>query len=262
MTRIANLLTLVGVNAVPASGWFIAHWSAGTTLTVYWIENVAVCLFVALRILAHQRLSPRRGHFRYLAPNAERRASQGSFIKGFLVVGLAFSAAHAVFLAVILTMLTHNGEATARVDWHTVWIGCGWVLGFLAVDLVLDLVRLRHWSFWRVEQAANRGLGRVIVVHFTLIFGMLGVAVTGAPAALFGLFVVLKTLYALGSALPQYSPATAPRWLSGLMNRLPNVHPGERFEQYWADEQAEEADRRERNEEPVSRPGSRGREAP
>lgn len=250
MARIVHLLTLVGVNGVPAAGWFVGHWSAGTTLTVYWIENVATCLFITLRILTHQRLSPRRGHYRYLAPNADGRASPGSFVKGFLVVALAFSAAHAVFLVVILGLLQHNGEAIARVDWRSVSTGCAWMLAFLAVDLLVDLVRLRRWSFWRVEQAANRGLGRVIVVHLTLIFGMLGVLVTGAPTALFGVFVVLKTLYAVGTVLPQYDPTTAPRWLSNVMNRLPNVHPGERFEDYWAKDRADEADRRDRNEEP------------
>lgn len=250
MTRIVKLLTPLGINAVPAAGWFVEHWSASTTLTVYWFENVAACLFVAVRILAHQRISPRRGHFRYLAPNADRRAAQGSFVKGFLVVGLAFSAAHAVFLAIILFLLSRNSEAIGQVDWRSVGTGCIWMFAFLAVDLAVDMVRLRQWSFWRVEQAANRGLGRVIVIHLTLIFGMLGVALTGAPSALFGVFVVLKTLFALGSVLPQWEPATAPRWLGRVMNRLPNVHPGERFEDYWAKDRAAEAERRDRNEEP------------
>ncbi len=80
MARIADLLTFTGVNGVPVAGWFVQHWSAGTTLTVYWIENVAACLFVAVRILTHQRVSPRRGHFRYRAPDGER--SEGSFVKG------------------------------------------------------------------------------------------------------------------------------------------------------------------------------------
>ncbi|SEH80913.1 hypothetical protein SAMN04489835_4407 [Mycolicibacterium rutilum] len=260
MARIADLLTFTGVNGVPVAGWFVQHWSAGTTLTVYWIENVAACLFVAVRILTHQRVSPRRGHFRYRAPDGER--SEGSFVKGFLLVALAICGGHAVFLAVILGLLAHNGEAMARVDWHSVLIGSAWVLAFLAVDLAVDLMRLRDWTFWRVEQAANRGLGRVIVVHMTLIFGLLGVAVTGASSALFGVFVVLKTLYALSWVLPQYEPAVAPRWLSTLMNKVPGKTT-DRFEDFWAKESAEETQRRQRNEEPwVSRPGSPDRAAP
>jgi hypothetical protein len=87
-------------------------------------------------------------------------------------------------------------------------------------------------------------------VHLTLIFGLLGVALTGAPSALFGVFVVLKTMYALSMTLPQWEPVTPPKWLSSVMNRLPNVHPGKRFEDLWVKDRADEAKRRDRNEEP------------
>jgi hypothetical protein len=249
VTRIVHLLTLLAINAVPAAGWFAGGWSAGTTLVVYWFETVSACLFVAARILAHRRWSPRRGHFRYQAPKSERPRSQSSFLQGFLVTSLVFSAAHGLFLAVILFVLDHNGQGDlAGVDWRSVKLGSLCVLIALNIDFVVDLVSLRKWSFWRIEATANRSLGRVMVVHLTLVFGMFGAAMTDA-SALFGVFVVLKTLYALSTALPQWEPATAPTWLSRVMNRLPNVHPGERFEDSWAKDRADEAGRRERNDE-------------
>ncbi|MGV0850122.1 DUF6498-containing protein [Mycolicibacterium phlei] len=267
MGRILHALTLLGVNLVPATGWFLQHWSAGTTLLVYWIENVVTCLFIAVRIVAHRRMSPCRGHFHYVAPNTDRRArratrSQGSFLKGFLVVATVFSVGHAIFLGVILGLLNHNGEAIARVDWRSVTVGCAWMLGFLSADLAVDLIGLRRWPFRRIELEANRGLGRLVVVHLTLIFGMFGVVVTGAPSALFGVFVVVKTLFALGAVLPQYEPETPPRWLSAVLNRVPSVRPGERFEDYWAESTAAEEERRRRNEEPVSRPNTPGPATP
>lgn len=100
---------------------------------------MAACLFVSVRILAHRRLSPRRGHFTYLAPNADRRTWLVSFVTGFLTVGLAFSAAHGVFLTVILFLLSRNSPGIAHVDWRSVAIGCVWVLVFLAVDLAVDM---------------------------------------------------------------------------------------------------------------------------
>lgn len=246
-----HLLTLLGVNAVPAAGWFAGQWSAGTTLAVYWFENVAACLFISARIVAHQRLSPRRGHFRYQAPNAGRRDTQSSFVHGFLVMSLVFCAAHGLFLGAILFMLSHTGErGAAELDWRSLEIGCVSVLVFLVIEFVVDVRSLRQWSFLRIEQTAYRGIGRVIVVHFTLIFGLVGIALTGAPSALFGVFVVLKTLYALSTALPQWEPAKPPSWLTRMLNRLPNVRPGQRFEDYWAKDRADEAERRDRNEQP------------
>ncbi len=245
-----NLLTLLAVNVVPAAGWFVEDWSAGTTLAVYWFENIAVCTFVSARIIVHQRLTPRRGHFRYRAPSSQRRSSQTSFVTGFLITSLVFSAAHGVFLGAILFLLDRNGQTDlAGVDWRSVGIGCLYMLVFLAIDFVADLAGLRQWSFWQIEQAANRSLGRIVVVHLTLIFGMFAAAFTDF-SALFGVFVVLKTLNALSMALPQWEPATAPKWLSRAMNRLPNVKPGERFEDEWVKDRAAEAERRDENDRP------------
>jgi len=250
VTRIIHLLTLLAVNAVPAAGWFVKDWSAGTTLAVYWFENVAVCLFVSAQVIAHQRLSPRRGHFKYLAPKADLRASETSFVKSFLITSLVFSAAHGLFLGGLLFLLDHDGRSDfAHIDWRSVGIGCLGVLIVLAIDFVVDLLSLRQWSFWQIEQTANRSLGRVVVVHLTLVLGMFAAAMTDV-SALFGVFVVLKTLNALSMALPQWEPATAPNWLSRVMNRLPNMHPGQRFQDAWAKDRADEAERRERNEEP------------
>jgi hypothetical protein len=250
VTRIVHLLALLTVNAVPVAGWFVEGWSAGTTLVVYWFETLAACVFVTARIALHQRMSPRRGHVSYQAPKSTRQRSQSSFLQGFLVTSLVFSAAHGLFLGVILFMLDHNGQGDlAGIDWRSVKLGSLYVLIALAIDFVVDLLGLRKWSFWQIEQTANRSLGRVAVVHLTLVLGMFAAAMTDA-SALFGVFVVLKTLYALSTALPQWEPATAPDWLSRMMNRFPSVHPGEQFEDAWAKDRADEVERRERNEEP------------
>ncbi|HEX7825207.1 MAG TPA: DUF6498-containing protein, partial [Mycobacterium sp.] len=146
--RTIHLLALLAVNAIPAAGWFIEGWSAGTTLVVYWFENVAVCLFVAARIIATRRASPRRGHFKYQAPKSAGRSSQTSFLSGFLVTSLVFSAAHGVFLGVILFMLAHNNiengqDHLADVAWHQVRNGCIGVLVVLAIEFAVDLPALR-----------------------------------------------------------------------------------------------------------------------
>ncbi|CAN5768344.1 DUF6498-containing protein [soil metagenome] len=251
MTRFIHPLALLAVIAVPAAGWFVADWSGGTTLAVYWFETVATCLAISAQILVHQRWNPRRGHFEYAAPSGGRGSARTSFVRGFLGTSLTFSAAHAVFLAVILFLLDHNGDGDlADVDWRSVAVGCGSVLVLLAIDFLADLANLRQRTFLDMERTANQALGRVMVVHLTLIFGLFAVAVTAAPTALFGVFVVLKSLFALTMVLPQWEPATAPGWLSRVMNRVPNVHPGKRFEEVWSEDRADENVRRARNDQP------------
>jgi hypothetical protein len=250
--RLAHVLTLLGVIAVPVVGWFVQNWSGATTLAVYWFETLAACTFISARILVHQRWSPRRGHFEYQGPSSGGRSGQiASFVSGFALVSFAFTAAHGVFLGAILFLLNHNGYGQlAVIDWRSVGFGCLTVVLLLAFDFAVDLLTLRQWSFWQLEQVANQALSRVMVVHLTLIIGFIGIAVTNTSDAFFGVFVVLKSLAALSGVVPQWEPAVAPRWLSNIMNRAPNVHPGKKFEDFWAKDRADERARRERNETP------------
>lgn len=260
MSRFVHVLIALAVIAVPVIGWFIEGWSGATTLAVYWFETVASCLLVSARALLHQRWNPLQGHFQYAAAQASRRSSAtSSFVGGFTVISLMFCAVHAVFLGAILLLLHQHGQRRlVDIDWRSLGFACLTVFAFLIVDFTVDLFSLRRWAFWRLEQLANRGISRVIVVHLTLIFGFVAIALTDAPDSFFGVFVVLKTLAALSFVLPQYEPAVAPKWLSNLMNRVPdrapNAKPGERFEDYWAKDRTQEIARRERNERPWVRP--------
>lgn len=252
MTRLAHVATLLAVIAVPVIGWFTQNWSGATTLVVYWFETAAGCAFIAVRILLHQRWSPRRGHFRYDAPSEDRRrTTRSTFLAGFVVTSTAFTLAHGIFLAVIITLLNRNTDDTiAEINWGDVRWGALCVLAFLALDFVIDLKTLRGWPFARLEQTAQRALSRVVVVHLSLILGMAGVAVTGASSSLFSVFVVLKSMAALSVVVPQWEPTRPPARLSRVLNRIPNAHPGQRFEEFWASDRANDQMRRDRNEQP------------
>lgn len=82
VTRMAHVLTLLGVIAVPVIGWFAADWSGATTLVVYWFETLAVCGFICARLALHRRWKPLRGHFDYRGPSEGRSAQTSSFISG------------------------------------------------------------------------------------------------------------------------------------------------------------------------------------
>lgn len=171
------------------------------------------------------------------------------FLGSFLQTSLIFSGAHGIFLGVILGVLTANGHgAEIGLNGREVFTGCGLVLVFLAGDFVADLPGLKKRPFAWIEGLADRNLGRVVVVHLSIIFGLAAVAFTGMNRAFFTVFLVLKTMADLASRLPQWNPKTPPAWLCRVMDKVPNAQPGKTFAEFWVADKAAEIARREANE--------------
>ena len=168
MHRVRPLRTALGINAVPAAGWFLGDWSAGTTLVVFWLETLIGTLLVAGRIVLHRRVRPSQGHWYYQAPQGhtpQATSSSGStYFTAFLVPALVFTLAHGVFLAVLgWMMISKNLTPEAKVDRNHLLAGLIGVLVFQIADFLMDpsgsgaAVRLG----WRLGQQM---LGRVIVI--------------------------------------------------------------------------------------------------
>ncbi len=254
--KLSHLLTILGVNAVPALGWLLGDWSSGTTLVVYWFETVAATLFLAARTLVHRRVVPVRGHFRY-APteSAKQNGANIPFLKHFLPVTLIFSAGHAIFLAAIFLLLSHNGRgAEVRLNGQEILTGCGLILAFQTAEFLIDLIRLKGRPFRWIESLAERNMSRALVVHMTLIIGMLVGGLTDGARGFFLVFVILKTMNDLSWLLPQYDPEEPPRWLCCLMDKVPNIGKGKdaSFAKFWTDGKVAERARRAKNEQPFS----------
>lgn len=254
--KFSHLLTVLGLNSVPALGWFVGNWPPGTMLLVYWFETVAASLLIAVRILLHRRLTDHAGHQRYLAPQAEKGVRPVSFLRSYLPVTLMFSGAHLVFLLVLAFVLTANGYGSdVQANLRQVGIGCGSALAWLVAGLLLDLPLLRKRPFLWLERMAQRNLGRVFVVHLTLIAGMAAAAYFKEAHGFFAVFVVLKTLADLSTVMPQYDPDEPPRWLCWIMDRVPNVSKKRgmpaTFAEFWRNSKAEEIARIARNERPI-----------
>ncbi len=257
MKGLTQLLTSLGVNAVPAVGWFFEGWSSGTTLATYWFENVVAGLFMTLKIVIHRRLAPCRGHFRYAARDEVKGTTRKNFLIHFLSTNLIFSAVHGIFLLIIITALTAKGKGgIAGLDYRSLAVGCGIVLVLLVVDFLIDLPGLGNKTFFWLEQKANANLARVIVIHLVILFGMVAVVITGSGNGIFAVFVFLKTLTDLTSVLPRWDPDEPPFWVSRIMGKAPVAYPGMTFAEFWRKDKAKEIARRHKNE-TKSRPKKR-----
>lgn len=235
MATLSRFFLAAAQNGVPLGGWFLGGWSPATALAVYWIENVVLGLAVAVRIRAHQLATHTRGHER-------------GFLSGFLVATLAFTAVHGIFLAALLVLL-HLGP----VDWTEVRDGARWVVASHLASLVLDSFTLRHWPFAELRRRTEWTLGRVGLVHFSLLVGMFLAATRDRPDTIFSVFVVLKAVSEIGSLVPQWKPREAPAPLVRLMNRIPAKRGQESFEDYWRRTTREEEAKHARDEEVVER---------
>ena len=251
--RIRALLSAVGLNAVPAAGWFLGEWSAGTTLLVYWLETLFGAFFVTARILLHRRLVPKQGHWAYETPRVQGTLPSGrsTYLAAFLAPVLVFSVAHGVFLAAIGALMIGNQLAPeATIDLRSVRIGVIGVLLVQAVDFLFDLIWLRSRSFRWIERLGQQSFGRVAVIHLTIVGGMCAVMFTGTHRDFFGVFIFLKAMLNASHVLPQYNPETPPAWLSYLMDQIPSHGPddGTTFAEFWKKTDEGEATRITRNE--------------
>lgn len=250
--KIFHILSLLGLNAIPALGWFFGDWTPATTLAVYWFENVVAALFIAMRIILHRWRRPRSGHIRYVGPGNKPTGASASYLANFLVPSLVFSAAHAFFLAILAFVFQEKMRLDFIFNWPDVKLGCAFTLGLLTLDFLLDLPGLKQKPFRWIELMGQKNLGRVIVVHLTIVLGMFATAFS-EERGFFGVFIGLKTLLDISAMLPQWHPKTPPAWMCRIMDKLPSdpKHKGMTFVEFWQKDDEGEEKRQERNERPI-----------
>lgn len=230
VTSVSRLLLALAQNAVPAGGWFVAGWAPGTTLAVYWVENLVSALTLGARMSAHRRATRMRGH-------------RDQTVSSFLVVALGFTLVHGVFVGVMLFLMK-----IGPVDWDAVVTGTRALLYVHAASLVFDLVTIARWPFAEIRQRTGAALARIIVLHMGLLIGMGAAFALNAPASFFSAFIVLKAMSELSSVLPQWNPDEPPRALVAFMNLFP-LKPGEEsFTDYWRRTTREEREQHARDE--------------
>ena len=120
---------------------------------------------------------------------------------------------------------------------------------FQGADFCLDLIWLRDRSFAWLERLGQQTLGRVFVIHLTIIGGMMAVMFTGVNRHFFGVFIFLKTLLNCSVILPQWQPKTPPVWLANAMDHMKAPkNKNTTFAEFWKQTDDQEAARVARNE--------------
>jgi hypothetical protein len=244
------LIRVLVLNGVPLYGVFVAGWSWGTILALYWCESFLGGLFILLRMTIHRGLTRKRGYWRgqlgliVSRGDKEPRAFK-AFIPEFLTATLTFNLAHGVFLAFLLHLL-QDREPGAAI--HAADLKRGVLVTALLLfgSFVLDLQGIRDRPFAWIRAIAKGSMGRTMVIHMTIILGMFATIFFPTSYVLFKIFAVFKLLLELGGALPGFqTPEEAPTWITWLAGK---GRPGVDFEKEWRKDRKTETRQVEQDE--------------
>ncbi len=248
------------VNAVPVYGVLAGGWSAATLLVLYWLENLLAAVATCLRIAVHRSWTRKRGHYRggqLGVATAEPAMSGRTFLGDYGTTALAFTLAHGVFVVGLTFVLAanHPGDDRWQLSLAQLRFGGAAVAALLGAGLAVDLPGLPAWSFARLRAHVQARLGRVLVLHLTIIFGMLAILFTESPFGLFFVLAGLKTLADVGGALASDAPPPArpPAWASRLVARVGGAagHRAVGFDAEWRREVERAQRQAEADEEPA-----------
>ena len=214
------VVALVLANLVPLAGVFIFHWEVFPLLFLFWLENVAIGIINALKMLLASS-----GDLSNMTNNPELRQKLLNAPPEQLKV-LTNPAAQWVFkLALIPFFCFHYGMFTAV---HGVFIvvlfggASHHVPGFLNVSMILQIIRENHleWAFaglvtshlisfgynylWRGEFRRTNVMvqmlqpySRVVMLHLTILIGGFLMMLLQSPAVGLALLVCLKIIFDL-----------------------------------------------------------------
>jgi hypothetical protein len=254
-----RILEALAVNAVPL--WGLLHgWSFGTLLLLYWCENLLNTVFVGVRIWIHRRLTHLRGHWRvdqseainfYVKTGAGKRQVNWrpkTFLQSFVASNLAFTLAHGVVVVFVVVGLLHNPPAGADLRRGVLWLLAGMTMG-----LLLDARGIGRRPFAWVRARAEAALGRTLVVHLGVIGGFLFLTLTNRDASFFVVFILLKLLFEVGSALPL--PALNQRSVEGVRAAVRAAGKPGQPEPAWLRSALAERSKEREDEEVMSSPG-------
>jgi hypothetical protein len=213
-SRVRAVLLALLINAVPLVGVLAFDWSALDVLVLYWFENVLIAIGTSIRIAVHKALTRKRGYVagrNRLGIKVNDKPVTSGLLTEYMIASFGFTAAHGVFVVGIVFILRQNfpDQPMWRFSFEQAWHGALAIAAMLAVELVVDLSRIRSISFATMTAYARGRMTRVFVMHLTIIVGMFAMAMTHSPMAILYALIAFKTLADLGGALGQAAAAPA-----------------------------------------------------
>ncbi|HEY6941653.1 DUF6498-containing protein [Dokdonella sp.] len=202
--RVQAAVVVLVTNAIPVYGVLRLHWSVANVVVLFWIENLLVAAFTCLRIAVHRALTRKRGHWRsgQLAASSSDAVGRGASLLGdYARIAFVFTLAHGVFVLAIVAILAHDqaGEPDWQFSWTALRHGALLLVGVLGAGFLADLPGMRERPFAWVRFVVQQRMGRVLVLHLAIIFGMMAMSATHSALGLLFVLIGLKTAWELAT---------------------------------------------------------------
>ena len=209
-----NLLFVLLVNAVPLYGVKQLGWSASTVVVLYWFENLLIACFTCARIALHRKLTRKRGHWRQgqLGTKVGDKPSTAGLLGEYATMAFVFTLAHGIFVGafVLIGADNHRGDPHWAFSAAQFRQGAQWMALALVADFLVDVATMRGRSFAWLRAYVDQRMGRVIIMHLAIIFGMWGMMATESPFAVLYVLIGLKTLWDVVASRASGSPQALP----------------------------------------------------
>lgn len=196
-----SAVALLLANMIPLAGVIVWHWSVFAVVILFWMENVVVGGFNALRMLL----------------------SQGNGLRGRSAIGAKlamttffcihygiFTAVHGIFVVVLFGSAPDESiDFGAATIWHKITQHhLQWVIPALIVShgfsFLENYIGKGEYLRTNLAEAMNAPYGRILVLHLTILGGGFLLTALGEPRVGVVLLVVLKTILDLRAHLKEH----------------------------------------------------------
>jgi hypothetical protein len=230
-SRLGAFMLALLINAVPLVGVLYFGWSAINVPVLYWFENLLIGLCTLIRLFAHRAWTRKRGYWRHsnrLGIQVDNKPAEMGLIGEYSIGTFGFTLAHGIFVGVIALLVHQNypDQAMWQLSSKQLLHGVLSIAAFLGIELAVDLTRIRGASFAAIRDYAQARMGRIVVLHLAIIFGMVAMAMSHSPMGILYVLIGIKTFADLLGVATRGAPKAAdsdtppPGWAMRMASKL------------------------------------------
>ena len=180
------LITIIVSNLVPVFGILFLHWSMGSVMVLYWVENVMVGFFTILKMI-------------FADSQAGNWLARLGLILFFCVHFGGFCVVHLLFIVMLFLASSQHFLDVQAISWDLLNMLAGLWLPILAMFISYSVYFYHHYLGDGIYQRVTlttlmvEPYPRIIPMHFGLIIGGFFILAIGSPIVIVLLLVALKT---------------------------------------------------------------------